>query len=87
MALDDNFKQQFIYIAGAETAEQRDDRLVEVVSKIADGDKWFFRSLKTARLNHLSFINYNSVVNEVENYMRLYRCSHSAIEYMTPLQS
>jgi integrase len=42
MALDDNFMQQFIYIAGAENAQQRDERLAEVVSKLVDGEKWSF---------------------------------------------
>ena len=48
----------------------------------------FFRSLKTERLNHLSFINHNSVVNEVENYIQFYNYKrrHSGIEYMTPHQ-
>ena len=31
----------------------------------------FFRSLKTERLNFLSFINHQSVVYEVENYLLL----------------
>ena len=48
----------------------------------------FFRSLKTERLNEISFINHQSVVNEVENYIQFYnygRC-HSGIDYMTPHQ-
>ena len=48
----------------------------------------FFRSLKTERLNPLSFINHKSVVNEVENYIRFYNYKrrHSGVEYMTPHQ-
>ena len=48
----------------------------------------FFRSLKTERLNQLSFINHQSVVSEVENYIRFYNYKrrHSAIDYMTPHQ-
>ena len=48
----------------------------------------FFRSLKTERLNHLSFINHQSVVNEVDNYIRFYNYKrrHSALNYMTPHQ-
>jgi putative transposase len=47
-----------------------------------------FRSLKTERLNLLSFINHKSVVNEVESYIRIYNYKrhHSSIEYMTPHQ-
>ena len=48
----------------------------------------FFRSLKTERLNHLSFINHQSVVNEVESYSRFYNYKrrHSSLDYMTPHQ-
>lgn len=48
----------------------------------------FFRSLKTERLNHLSFISHQAVVKEVENYITFYNYKrrHSAIEYMTPHQ-
>lgn len=48
----------------------------------------FFRSLKTERLNDISFINHQSVVNEVENYIQFYnyRRRHSGIDYMTPHQ-
>ena len=48
----------------------------------------FFRSLKTERLNEISFINHQSVVNEVENYIQFYNYSrrHSGIDYMTPHQ-
>lgn len=47
-----------------------------------------FRSLKTEKLNHLSFINHDSVFNEVESYIRFYNYKrrHSGIEYMTPHQ-
>ena len=48
----------------------------------------FFRSLKTGRLNTVSFINHQSVINEVENYIQFYNYKrrHSGIEYMTPHQ-
>jgi len=48
----------------------------------------FFRSLKTERLNHITFINHPSVVDEVENYIRFYNYKrrHSIIVYMTPHQ-
>ena len=48
----------------------------------------FFRSLKTERLNDISFINHQSVVNEVDNYIQFYnyRRRHSGIDYMTPHQ-
>jgi len=48
----------------------------------------FFRSLKTERLNDISFINHQSVINEVENYIQFYnyRRRHSGIDYMTPHQ-
>ncbi len=48
----------------------------------------FFRSLKTERLNHLSFINHQSVVSEVESYIQFYNYKrrHSGIDYMTPHQ-
>jgi len=48
----------------------------------------FFRSLKTERLNTVSFINHQSVINEVENYIQFYNYKrrHSGIEYMTPHQ-
>lgn len=46
----------------------------------------FFRSLKTERLNHLSFINHQSVVSAVESYIRFYNYKrrHSALDYITP---
>jgi len=48
----------------------------------------FFRSLKTERLNNISFINHQSVVNEVDNYIQFYNYKrrHSGINYMTPHQ-
>lgn len=48
----------------------------------------FFRSLKTERLNSLSFINHHSVVSEVDNYIQFYNYKrrHSALDYMTPHQ-
>lgn len=49
----------------------------------------FFRSLKTERLNSLSFINHKSAVIEIDNYIRFYNYKrrHSGIEYMTPHQN
>jgi transposase InsO family protein len=46
----------------------------------------FFRSLKTERLNPLSFINHQSVACEVQRYIQFYNYKrrHSAINYMTP---
>ena len=46
----------------------------------------FFRSLKTERLNQLSFINHLTVVNEAESYIHFYNYKrrHSSIGYMTP---
>lgn len=48
----------------------------------------FFRSLKTERLNHLSFINHQAVIDEVESYIQFYNyCRrHSSIGYFTPHQ-
>jgi len=48
----------------------------------------FFRSLKTERLNYLSFINHQSVIGTVESYIRFYNYKriHSAIDYKTPHQ-
>jgi transposase InsO family protein len=48
----------------------------------------FFRSLKTERLNNISFINHSSVVGEVKKYISFYnhRRRHSAVGYMTPHQ-
>lgn len=46
----------------------------------------FFRNLKTERLNDLSFIDHQSVVTVVEEYIRFYnhRRLNSAIGYLTP---
>ena len=46
----------------------------------------FFRSLKTERLNQLSFINHQSAICEVQNYIYFYNYKrrHSAIGYLTP---
>ena len=48
----------------------------------------FFRSLKTERLNHLSFINHHAVVNTINSYIYFYNYKrlHSAIGYITPAQ-
>lgn len=48
----------------------------------------FFRSLKTEKLNNLSFINHDSVVSVVEQYIQFYNYKrrHSTIDYMTPHQ-
>jgi len=48
----------------------------------------FFRSLKTEKLNHLSFINHNAAVHVVEKYIHFYNYKrlHSTIGYMTPNQ-
>ena len=46
------------------------------------------KPVKTERLNHLSFINHQSVVCEVENYIQFnnYYRRHSTIGYLTPHQ-
>lgn len=46
----------------------------------------FFRSLKSERLSGLSFINHDSVIAEVESYIRFYNYKrrHSGLEYRTP---
>ncbi len=46
----------------------------------------FFRRLKTERLNHLSFMNHQSVVSAVESYIRFFndKRRHSALDYLTP---
>lgn len=48
----------------------------------------FFRSLKSERLNQLSFINYLAAIKETEKYIYFYNYKrrHSGIEYMTPHQ-
>ncbi len=45
----------------------------------------FFRSLKSERLNYLSFINHDAVVNVVESYIHFYNNKrlHSVIGYIT----
>lgn len=49
----------------------------------------FFRSLKTERLNHRSFIGHQSMVSEAESYIQFYndKRRRSAIEYMTSHQN
>ena len=48
----------------------------------------FFRSLKTERLNHLSFINHHAVVSTIESYIYFYNYKrlHSVLGYITPTQ-
>ena len=48
----------------------------------------FFRSLKTEKLNRLSFINHHSVITVVESYIRFYNYKriHSAIGNITPAE-
>ena len=48
----------------------------------------FFRSLKTERLNQLSFINHQAAITETNNYIYFYnhKRRHSAIGYLTPNQ-
>ncbi len=48
----------------------------------------FFRSLKTERLNHLSFINHAAVVSTIESYIYFYNYKrlHSVLGYITPAQ-
>jgi transposase InsO family protein len=48
----------------------------------------FFRSLKSERLNHLSFTNHSAAVQETQKYIDFYNYKrrHSAIGYMTPHQ-
>jgi len=49
----------------------------------------FFRSLKTERLNRLSFINHDAVVNIVESYIYFYNYKrlHSTLGYITPAEN
>jgi transposase InsO family protein len=49
----------------------------------------FFRSLKTECLNTVSFINHQSVINEVENHIQFYnyKRQHSGIEYRPPIRN
>lgn len=48
----------------------------------------FFRSLKTERLNMVSFIDHNSVRFTVDNYIHFYNKKrlHSALDYLTPFE-
>jgi putative transposase len=48
----------------------------------------FFRSLKTEKLNRLSFMNHQSVITVVESYIRFYNYKriHSAIGNITPAE-
>lgn len=48
----------------------------------------FFRSLKTEKLNRLSFINHAAAVSVVKSYLNFYNYQrlHSAIGYITPAQ-
>ena len=48
----------------------------------------FFRSLKSERLNDLSFINHESVISVVESYIHFYNYKrlHSVIGYITPAE-
>ncbi len=48
----------------------------------------FFRSLKTERLNQLSFINHVAAVTTVESYIYFYNYKrlHSSLGYITPVQ-
>ena len=48
----------------------------------------FFRSLKTERLNLLSFINHGAAVTTVESYIYFYNYKrlHSSLGYITPVQ-
>ena len=48
----------------------------------------FFRSLKTERLNHLSFMSHVSAVSSIESYIYFYNYKrlHSALGYITPVQ-
>jgi transposase InsO family protein len=50
--------------------------------------EWFFRSLKTERLNNITFINHASQVDEVESYIR-FLITNAGIQvfgYMRPHQ-
>jgi transposase InsO family protein len=48
----------------------------------------FFRSLKSERLKHPSFINHAAAENTVESYIYCYNYKrlHSSLGYMTPAQ-
>jgi transposase InsO family protein len=47
-----------------------------------------FRSLKSERLNHLSFIHHVAAVSTVESYIYFYNYKrlHSTLGYITPVQ-
>lgn len=48
----------------------------------------FFRSLKSERLNHLTFINHDAVCHSVKSYLHFYNNKrlHSSLGYITPAQ-
>ena len=48
----------------------------------------FFRSLKSERLNHLTFIHHVAAVSTVESYLYFYNYKrlHSTLGYITPVQ-
>jgi transposase InsO family protein len=48
----------------------------------------FFRSLKSERLNHLSFIHHEAAVSTDERYIYFYNYKrlHSSLGYITPVQ-
>lgn len=48
----------------------------------------FFRSLKSERLNHLSFIHHAAAVSTIESYLYFYNYKrlHSSLGYITPVQ-
>lgn len=79
----------------AATFRERLSQLTITQSMSRRGNCWdnavmerFFRSLKTERLNRLSFINHDSVISEVDSYIKFYNYKrrHSALDYMTPHQ-
>lgn len=48
----------------------------------------FFRSLKSEKLNHLSFINHQAIVSVVNQYIEYYNYKrlYSGLGYITPVQ-
>jgi putative transposase len=48
----------------------------------------FFRSLKSEKLNHLTFIHHVAAARNVESYLYFYNYKrlHSTLGYITPLQ-
>jgi len=48
----------------------------------------FFRSLKSERLNHLTFIHHSAAISTVESYIYFYNYKrlHSSLGYITPVQ-